>query len=44
VQALSAQLHAVIKVTEGSPGTSVSVTHAQIAAIASDKVAISQAV
>jgi two-component sensor histidine kinase len=44
VQALSAQLHAVIKVTDAMPGTSVSITHAQIAAVANDAAATGKAV
>jgi two-component sensor histidine kinase len=33
VQALTRQLHAVIKVADASPGTAVSIVHAQIAAV-----------
>jgi hypothetical protein len=39
VQALSAQLQAVIKVTDGNPGTSVSITRTKIAAVANDTAA-----
>jgi two-component sensor histidine kinase len=44
VQALSRQLHADIKVTDGMPGTSVSITHAQIAAVANNADATERAV
>jgi two-component system, sensor histidine kinase PdtaS len=44
VQALSAQLHAVIKVSDGKPGTSVSITHAKLAAIVNDTVPVDRAV
>jgi two-component sensor histidine kinase len=43
VQALSAQLQGVIKVTDGNPGTFVSITYAKIAAVAND-VAVDRAV
>ena len=33
VQALTSQLHAVIKVTDANPGTAVSIAHTQIAAV-----------
>lgn len=33
VQALTAQLHAVVKVADANPGTAVSIVHAQIAAV-----------
>jgi two-component sensor histidine kinase len=33
VQALTSQLHAVIKVTDANPGTAVSIAHARIAAV-----------
>jgi two-component sensor histidine kinase len=35
VQALTAQLHAVIKVSDANPGTNVSIAHTQIAAVRS---------
>ncbi len=35
IQALSAQLNAVIGVTDANPGTTVSITHTQIAAVRS---------
>ena len=36
VQALTAQLHGVIKISDANPGTVVSVAHTQIAAVAND--------
>jgi two-component sensor histidine kinase len=33
VQALTMQLHALVKVSDARPGTAVSVTHTQIAAV-----------
>jgi two-component sensor histidine kinase len=44
VQALAAQLHGIIKVTDAVPGTVVSITHAQIATVANDAMSTGRAV
>ena len=44
VQALSAQLHGVIKVGDANPGTMVSVTHTHLAVVANDAVGADRAV
>jgi len=46
VQALSAQLHGIIKVADANPGTSVSIAHLQLAAVkvASDAIPVGSAV
>jgi two-component sensor histidine kinase len=44
VQALSAQLHGVIKVGNTNPGTIVSVTHTQLAVVANDAATVGRAV
>ena len=44
VQALAAQLHGIIKVSDANPGTVVSVAHTQIAAVANDAAAAVRAV
>jgi two-component sensor histidine kinase len=44
VQALAAQLHGVIKVSDTNPGTVVSIAHTQIAAIANDALPAARAI
>ena len=44
VQALSAQLHGIIKVGDANPGTMVSITHTHLAVVANDVVAADRAV
>jgi len=44
VQALSAQLHGVIKVSDANPGTAVSIAHTQLAIVANDAITAERAV
>ena len=44
VQALTAQLHGIIKVSDANPGTVVSIAHTQIAAVANDASPVVRAV